>query len=292
MNRSLARGVGLLDQEDVRPGRQGVGPLDVERDLDPPPPSPAFAGRFDEPFCGHDPERRRVGQAELLVEGVEVGLDVRLVVGVDDRDRLPRAVPLHATGESDRVEAVGVRDLARSKPDGLGHVRRAGGLLDRLDRDDRQEGGARHRGGEQGAAFEGLDGRPGGAATASAGGRSYGASAQHVPHRCSSRRSEVNRRIPPDVGEGRDGPYRRSGRRTNRDITCGSRRHAVMTNSWASVARPDTYGIDSRCARRPLGPTRHYRYNGTPIHSNHLSLNQLGGHQPAGRTRPRGRFPL
>ena len=57
-------------------------------------------------------EAGRVGEAELLVEHFQVADDVRVVVSVDDRDRLPAAVARRAA-ETDPVEPVGVADLRR-----------------------------------------------------------------------------------------------------------------------------------------------------------------------------------
>ncbi len=121
----VARRLGL-DQHDLRPRRHRVGPLDVERLLELPSarrvgPRQGGAGALADPRDGDD------GQIELGVERVQVGLDVRIVVGVDDRDRLARAVALDRA-EAHRAEAVRAGDLGRRVgPRGRGSVDHEGG---------------------------------------------------------------------------------------------------------------------------------------------------------------------
>ena len=88
---AITGGAGL-DQHDARPGRHGVRPLHVERLLEL-PTARRIAGRITRPAGLVDPRDRRGGQPELGVECVQIGLDVRVVVGIDDGDRLAVAVP-------------------------------------------------------------------------------------------------------------------------------------------------------------------------------------------------------
>ena len=85
-----------------------MGPFDVERVFQ----RPALVG--GRPFAVDRlfdlGEFWRSRQAELLVEGGQVAGDVRIVVRVDDGDRLSRAVA-DDVAELDVVEAVGGRDL-------------------------------------------------------------------------------------------------------------------------------------------------------------------------------------
>ncbi len=82
-----------LDEQDLRPGCDRVGPLDVERDLERPARVPARVARTAVLVdLGEAAVRGGAGgQPELAREGVQVALGVRVVVGVDDRDRLPGA---------------------------------------------------------------------------------------------------------------------------------------------------------------------------------------------------------
>ena len=111
-----------LDQEDVGPRRDGVGPLDVERDLGGPA---AVGGRRAAPAPLVDFGEGRVGQSELHVELVQVVGDVRVVEGVDDGDRLTATVADHAV-EADVVEPIAVADLG-------GRVAARPGAAQRLD---------------------------------------------------------------------------------------------------------------------------------------------------------------
>ena len=98
-----------LDQDDLRPGRDGMRPFDVERFLDFPVVGAGAIrvgggqGRGLAVLVEHRQERRRrpvlsverrpgVGQPELGVERVEGLEDARVVVGIDDGDGLAGAV--------------------------------------------------------------------------------------------------------------------------------------------------------------------------------------------------------
>ena len=86
-------------------------PLHVERLLEL-PTARRIAGRITRPAGLVDTADRRGGQPELGVERVQVGLDVRVVVGIDDGDRLAAAVARDAI-ESDVVKSICLLDLRR-----------------------------------------------------------------------------------------------------------------------------------------------------------------------------------
>ena len=100
-----------LDQENPGARCDGVDPLNVQRDL----PRPRGIGGRQALWRGDGeaPVRDRAGsQSELRVKCLQVGLDGRVVVGVDDADRL--AAPawmrgIDAAGEL--VEGIGVEKL-------------------------------------------------------------------------------------------------------------------------------------------------------------------------------------
>ena len=127
LGRAQARDVVVvrLDEKDARRRREGVRPLDVETDLEAPT---GVANRKEAStrlvHLGEIETGRRggptgalQGKAVLGAEGVQVAGRVRVVVGVDDGDRLTRA-----GGQGGR-EAVDGLDHARRQPgrrDGVG----------------------------------------------------------------------------------------------------------------------------------------------------------------------------
>ena len=80
-----------LDEQDPRAGRDRVGPLDVQRDLERPVRVLVRGRRCRRPRrpCGSSRSRSCRRAAEARVD-VEVALDRRIIVGVDDRDRCAR----------------------------------------------------------------------------------------------------------------------------------------------------------------------------------------------------------
>ena len=82
-----------LDQHDGRPGRHGVRPLHVERLLE--LPTARRIGWPDRLVPPVSLTRMTVvaGRPNWAVEGVQIGLDVRVVVGIDDGDRLAGPCP-------------------------------------------------------------------------------------------------------------------------------------------------------------------------------------------------------
>ena len=107
----IAVGAGL-DQHDARRGRHGVRPLHVERLLEL-PTARRIAGRITRPAGLVDPRDRRGGQPELGIERVQIGLDVRVVVGIDDGDRLAAARAGDAV-ESNAAESIGLLAVAQA----------------------------------------------------------------------------------------------------------------------------------------------------------------------------------
>jgi hypothetical protein len=116
--------------------KEWVSRIHVERLLE----RPARIGRRPAVFI--DPRDRRSGQPKLPIERVQVGLDVGVVVGVDDRNRLTRAVADDIPIERNLIHAVGALDLLGSQPGGssgcsqgskldAGHGRQGRGCLPR-----------------------------------------------------------------------------------------------------------------------------------------------------------------
>ena len=111
-------GVGVvvgLDEENVGPRSDGVGPLDVQRDLR----GPTAVRRRGRAAAGlvHLREARGVGKAEDLIELVQVVGYVRIVVGVHDGDGRPSAVGRDRTAVvANLVKPVGVSDLGGQSP--------------------------------------------------------------------------------------------------------------------------------------------------------------------------------
>ena len=106
------RGAIGLDQQDVGPRGNGVGPLHVQRDFR----GPARVRRGQVRGAARLAHLReyRIGQAERLIELVQVAGDVGIVVGIDDGDGRAAAVAGHRpVVEGDVVEAVGRADLRR-----------------------------------------------------------------------------------------------------------------------------------------------------------------------------------
>ena len=96
-----------IDEQDVGPGSQGGSkrPLDVDGDL----VAPTGVAHRQAAAAGlvHLGEHRRIGDAELEVELVQVAGDVGVIEGVDDRNGRSRAVAGHrSTAEADLVEPV------------------------------------------------------------------------------------------------------------------------------------------------------------------------------------------
>ena len=103
-----------LNQEDACPRGHGVGPLHVERSFD----GPIGIGRRKLRAAGLiDYSEARVvglGRSELAVEDLQVGADRRVVVGVDNGNRLTGAVVRHVAGQRlDLIQPVGMADLGR-----------------------------------------------------------------------------------------------------------------------------------------------------------------------------------
>src|SRR5262245_6825915 len=95
-----------------------MSPLDIEGDF--PRPVSSLARIAGTSRLVHLAEARRSGQAELLVEILQIAGDGGVVEGIDDRDRLPSAVARHNSLEAlvslieqDLIEPVGVPDLGR-----------------------------------------------------------------------------------------------------------------------------------------------------------------------------------
>src|SRR5207249_700002 len=102
-----------LDEQDVRLRGDGVGPLDVQGDLQGPA---GVRGRVGSPARLVDLGEDRVGQAEGLVEVVQVAGDVRVVIGVHDGDRLALAVGDDGPDggvDANVIHAIRVADLSR-----------------------------------------------------------------------------------------------------------------------------------------------------------------------------------
>ena len=101
----VVRGAVRLDEQDVGPRRDRVGPLHIQGDFRSPARvrlgQPARAAGLT--YLGED----GVGEVERLGELFQVAGDVRIVVGVDDGDRRAAAVP------GDLVEPVGAADFSR-----------------------------------------------------------------------------------------------------------------------------------------------------------------------------------
>ncbi len=104
-------GRGRLHQQNLRPRRDGVRPLDIEGLLQLPPARRVGRRQAGAAILVDAGDGRR-GQTELGAEGVQVRLDVRVVIGIHDRNRLARAVPSDGA-EADLVEPVGLLNLRR-----------------------------------------------------------------------------------------------------------------------------------------------------------------------------------
>ena len=110
----VAGGTGL-DEQDVGARRHRMGPLHVEGRLYVPVVRARWAvrvgaGQVGASILGHDPEAGRGGDAELLVEMLEIIGDPRIPISIHDGDRLAAPIAL------DRVEAIGVPDLLGRQP--------------------------------------------------------------------------------------------------------------------------------------------------------------------------------
>ena len=83
-----------LDEQDARPGSDGVRPLHVERRLARLDHLLGIAGieRWNLPHRLQDPERGRIGQPKGPIERLQVGSDRRRPERIDDHDRPPPAV--------------------------------------------------------------------------------------------------------------------------------------------------------------------------------------------------------
>ena len=102
--------VGRVVDDDRRPGRDRVCPLDVERRL-----AHHVEVLGGDAVLVHDLEAGRIRNPEELVEGMQIGGDRGIDPLLDDRDRLAGTVARDGgaagTGEADLVDAVGVPEL-------------------------------------------------------------------------------------------------------------------------------------------------------------------------------------
>ena len=150
---AIAVGAGL-DQHDARPGSHRVRPLHVERLLEL-PTARRIAGRITRPAGLVDPRDRRGGQPELGIERVQIGLDVRVVVGIDDGDRLAAAIARDAT-EGNIIKSICYLDLCRRVRPG----RRLTAASQGADLERRVGHQHQRRRAEQRARFEMINSRP------------------------------------------------------------------------------------------------------------------------------------
>src|SRR5439155_20695536 len=92
-------------------------PFDVERDF----PRPARVGTRLSLGSGlgqHAAGRSR--KPERAIENVQILEDVGVVIGIDDGDRLARAVALHSIAECYLIKSIGMTDLSRVIADRVG----------------------------------------------------------------------------------------------------------------------------------------------------------------------------
>ena len=111
-----------LDQIDICVWSDGVGPFDVERDLEEPPVRPSAGNGLVWPTMLYLVKLGGSGRPNCWSKtckraGIEVGIgrvhEIRVVADIDDRDRLAGAIADDAVGKSDVVNAIGPGDLRR-----------------------------------------------------------------------------------------------------------------------------------------------------------------------------------
>ena len=86
------RGAIRLDEQDIRTGCDGMRPFDIQGRLSFPALARIGARQIRAAVLVDDLETRRGCDPEFSIEGGQIGGDIRVVVGVDDRDRLAAAV--------------------------------------------------------------------------------------------------------------------------------------------------------------------------------------------------------
>src|SRR5580693_2183483 len=98
---------GSLDQKNHGLRCDRVGPLDIERDFDRPVRVRSRLASVRVDLSETAVGSRTGWQTILFVENTEVGLDIRVVIGVNDSDHLSMPLIVHS------VKAIGTADLRR-----------------------------------------------------------------------------------------------------------------------------------------------------------------------------------
>ena len=127
-----------LDQQDIRFGRNDMRPFDIQGNLQRPTNIDTHRGDRATELIDHG-EIRWIGKAILQVKSVEIGDYIRIPMGIDNGDCLPRAIADDAP-ETDVVDPVGIAETRGSITGGTRRARgrfgtpKMAGLLKRNNR--------------------------------------------------------------------------------------------------------------------------------------------------------------